>query len=87
MTDMKLEIVVIPVSDVDRAKAFYTKLGWRVGDDIVNGDNFRAVQLTPPNSAVRSRLAKEYGRQARLVPWRPDRLRYRGGGFANAISN
>jgi catechol 2,3-dioxygenase-like lactoylglutathione lyase family enzyme len=37
---------------VDRAKAFYTKLGWRVDDDIVNGDDFRAVQLTPPNSAA-----------------------------------
>lgn len=50
--DMKFEVAIVPVSDVDRAKAFYTKLGWRVDDDIVNGDDFRAVQVTPPNSAA-----------------------------------
>ena len=50
--DMKFEVAIVPVSDVDRAKAFYTKLGWRVDDDIVNGNDFRAVQLTPPNSAA-----------------------------------
>jgi catechol 2,3-dioxygenase-like lactoylglutathione lyase family enzyme len=50
--DMKFEVAIVPVSDVDRAKAFYTKLGWRVDDDIVNGEDFRAVQLTPPNSAA-----------------------------------
>jgi catechol 2,3-dioxygenase-like lactoylglutathione lyase family enzyme len=49
---MKFEVSIVPVSDVDRAKAFYTKLGWRVDDDIVNGSDFRAVQLTPPNSAA-----------------------------------
>src|ERR1700723_2012748 len=48
--DMKFEVAIVPVSDVDRAKAFYTKLGWRVDDDIVNGNDFRAVQLTPPES-------------------------------------
>jgi len=47
--DMKLEVVVIGVSDVDRAKAFYEKLGWRLDADFANGD-FRVVQLTPPNS-------------------------------------
>src|SRR6201998_2434268 len=50
--DMKFEVAIVPVSDVDRAKSFYTKLGWRVDDDIVNGKDFRAVQLTPPNSAA-----------------------------------
>ena len=45
----KLEVVVIPVSDVDRAKAFYEKLGFRLDIDIVN-EKFRAVQFTPPNS-------------------------------------
>src|ERR1700756_3937894 len=50
--DMKFEVAIVPVSDVDRAKAFYTKLGWRVDHDIVNGDEFRAVQLTPPTSAA-----------------------------------
>jgi catechol 2,3-dioxygenase-like lactoylglutathione lyase family enzyme len=46
---MKLEVVIIPVSDVDRAKTFYEKLGWRLDADITR-DTFRAVQLTPPNS-------------------------------------
>src|SRR6478735_7861327 len=47
--DMKLEIVVVGVSDVDRAKAFYEKLGWRVDADFSNED-FRVVQFTPHNS-------------------------------------
>jgi catechol 2,3-dioxygenase-like lactoylglutathione lyase family enzyme len=47
---MKLEVALIPVSDVDRAKEFYTRLGWRLDDDIVMGDDFRVVQLTPPGS-------------------------------------
>ncbi len=47
--DMKLEVVVIPVSDVDRAKRFYGGLGWRLDADFT-GENFRAVQLTPPGS-------------------------------------
>jgi catechol 2,3-dioxygenase-like lactoylglutathione lyase family enzyme len=46
---MKLEVTLIPVSDVDRAKEFYTRLGWRL-DDIVMGNDFRVVQLTPPGS-------------------------------------
>ena len=50
MVDMKLEVVVIPVSDVDRAKEFYGGLGWRVDADRAAGDNFRIVQLTPPGS-------------------------------------
>jgi catechol 2,3-dioxygenase-like lactoylglutathione lyase family enzyme len=48
--DMKLEVALIPVLDVDRAKEFYTRLGWRLDDDIVNGNDFRVVQLTPPGS-------------------------------------
>jgi catechol 2,3-dioxygenase-like lactoylglutathione lyase family enzyme len=47
--DMKLEVLIIPVSDVDRAKAFYEKLGWRLDADFPK-DDFRVVQLTPPNS-------------------------------------
>ncbi|MGZ4676179.1 MAG: VOC family protein [Acidimicrobiia bacterium] len=49
--DLKLEAVVIPVSDVDRAKRFYERLGWRLDADLANGDSFRIVQLTPPGSA------------------------------------
>jgi catechol 2,3-dioxygenase-like lactoylglutathione lyase family enzyme len=48
--DMKFEIVVIPVSDVDRAKGFYAKLGWRLDADYDNGKDFRVVQFTPPGS-------------------------------------
>jgi catechol 2,3-dioxygenase-like lactoylglutathione lyase family enzyme len=48
--DMKLEVVTLPVSDVDRAKRFYESLGWRLDADIVRGDEFRVVQLTPPRS-------------------------------------
>jgi catechol 2,3-dioxygenase-like lactoylglutathione lyase family enzyme len=50
--DMKLEIVMIGVSDIDRAKAFYEKLGWRFDGDFTAGDDFRAVQMTPPNSGA-----------------------------------
>jgi catechol 2,3-dioxygenase-like lactoylglutathione lyase family enzyme len=49
--DMKLEVVVIPVADVDRAKRFYGGLGWRLDADFVVGDAFRGVQFTPPGSS------------------------------------
>ena len=49
--DMKFEIVVIPVSDVDRAKEFYARLGWRLDADFANGPEYRVVQFTPPGSA------------------------------------
>jgi catechol 2,3-dioxygenase-like lactoylglutathione lyase family enzyme len=48
--DMKFEIVVIPVSDVDRAKEFYEKLGWRLDADFDSGKDFRVIQFTPPGS-------------------------------------
>jgi catechol 2,3-dioxygenase-like lactoylglutathione lyase family enzyme len=48
--DMKLEVLVIPVSDVDRAKAFYKLLGWREDADFVASEEFRVIQLTPPGS-------------------------------------
>ncbi len=48
--DMKFEAVVIPVADVDRSKAFYTKLGWRVDADFPFDNGFRVVQFTPPGS-------------------------------------
>ena len=49
--DMKLEVVVVPVSDVDRAKRFYTGLGWREDADFAKTPDFRVIQLTPPGSA------------------------------------
>ena len=48
--DYRLEVVVIPVSDVDRAHAFYKGLGWRLDADVVAGNDFRLVQVTPPGS-------------------------------------
>ena len=48
--NMKLEVVIIPVSDVDRAKAFYEKLGWRFDGDFAGEGNLRAIQFTPPGS-------------------------------------
>ena len=49
--DMRLEVVVVPVADVDRAKAFYQALGWRLDADFATGADFRVVQMTPPGSA------------------------------------
>ncbi|HWE20462.1 MAG TPA: VOC family protein, partial [Hyphomicrobiaceae bacterium] len=48
--DMKLEVIVIPVSDVDRAKRFYSNLGWRLDAEFAAGDDFRVIQFTPPGS-------------------------------------
>src|SRR5260221_9216862 len=50
--DMKFEIVVIPGSDVDRAKRFYGGLGWRLDADFAAGDDWRVIQFTPPGSAA-----------------------------------
>jgi len=49
--DMKLEVVILPVSDVDRAKRFYADLGWRQDADFANDQGWRVVQMTPPGSA------------------------------------
>ena len=56
--DIKLEVVVIPVSDVDRAKAFYEKLGWRLDIDYVRDENHRVVQFTPPGSEASIHIGK-----------------------------
>src|SRR5439155_25186990 len=48
--DMKFEVVVTPVSDADRAKEFYGRLGWRLDADYASGDDFRVIQVTPPGS-------------------------------------
>jgi catechol 2,3-dioxygenase-like lactoylglutathione lyase family enzyme len=48
--DLALEVVTLPVADVERAKAFYAGLGWRLDADIARGEDFRVVQFTPPHS-------------------------------------
>src|SRR3977135_3540735 len=50
IVNMKFEVIVIPVADVDRSKAFYTKLGWRLDADFPFDNGFRVVQFTPPGS-------------------------------------
>jgi catechol 2,3-dioxygenase-like lactoylglutathione lyase family enzyme len=56
--DMKLEVVVIPIADVDRSKRFYEQLGWRLDADFGAGPNFRVVQFTPPGSAASIHFGK-----------------------------
>ena len=56
--DMKFEVVVIPVSDVDRAKEFYAGLGWRLDAEFESGQDFRIMQFTPPGSACSIILGK-----------------------------
>ncbi|MDK1489812.1 VOC family protein [Sinorhizobium sp. 7-81] len=56
--DFKLEAIVIPVSDVDRSKRFYSDLGWRLDADFVVGETFRVVQFTPPGSPASIHFGK-----------------------------
>jgi catechol 2,3-dioxygenase-like lactoylglutathione lyase family enzyme len=56
--DMKFEVVIIPVSDVDRAKQFYGKLGWRLDADFTVGEDFRVIQFTPPGSGCSVQFGK-----------------------------
>jgi predicted enzyme related to lactoylglutathione lyase len=56
--DLKLEVVTLPVSDVERAKRFYQGLGWRLDADISHGDDFRVVQFTPPHSECSIHIGK-----------------------------
>jgi catechol 2,3-dioxygenase-like lactoylglutathione lyase family enzyme len=58
MRDLKLEVIVLPVSDVDRAKRFYEGLGWRLDADFTDGKDWRAMQLTPPGSPASIILGK-----------------------------
>lgn len=51
MVDMHLEVSIVPVSDADRAKAFYQGLGWRLDDDVAPAEGIRLIQFTPPGSA------------------------------------
>jgi len=89
--DMKLEVVTLPVSDVDRAKRFYQSLGWRLDADIAVGDAFRVVQLTPTHSACSIAFGKgvttgEPGSVQRLILAcrRPARARSIAGSLCSA---
>jgi catechol 2,3-dioxygenase-like lactoylglutathione lyase family enzyme len=93
--DMKLEVVVIPVSDVDKAMDFYQALGWRLDADVTPGLDYRVVQLTPPGSACSvifgtgasevfhdaSGIFHHAGTQARITGPAPDHASY--GSFAS----
>jgi catechol 2,3-dioxygenase-like lactoylglutathione lyase family enzyme len=59
-SDQKLEVVVLPVSDVERSKRFYERLGWRLDADFAKGDEWRVVQLTPPGSACSVMIGKGF---------------------------
>ncbi len=56
--DFSLEVVVLPVSDPDRAKRFYAELGWRLDIDFIVGEHFRGIQFTPPGSACSVHFGK-----------------------------
>jgi predicted lactoylglutathione lyase len=56
--DMNLEVVTVPVSDVDRAKEFYSRIGWRFDIDLALSDDFRTVQFTPPHSGCSIQFGK-----------------------------
>ena len=58
--DMKLEVAVLPVSDVDRSKSFYRNLGWQLDADFTRKDGSRAVQLTPPGSPASIHLGGKF---------------------------
>ena len=84
-TGLKLEVVAIPVSDVDRAKRFYENLGWRLDADFTNGDDWRLVQMTPPGSTCSVMFGKGFttaapGSASGNIP----RGRRRGGGSRRA---
>jgi catechol 2,3-dioxygenase-like lactoylglutathione lyase family enzyme len=66
--DMHLEVQIIPVSDVDRAKQFYQRLGWRLDADDAPLDGLRIVQFTPPARGPRSRSAPDSPRPRRARP-------------------
>jgi len=66
--DMKLEVEIIPVSDVERSKRFYQRLGWRLDDDVSPVDGIRIVQFTPRAQRAQSRSAKESRRRGLARP-------------------
>ena len=67
---MNLEVNVIPVSDVDRSKQFYERMGWRLDDDAAPLDGLRIVQFTPPGSGTSVTSARDLPRPRRARHWR-----------------
>jgi len=74
VVDMKLEVVTVPVSDVDRAKSFYESLGWRLDIDLVVSDDIRLVQMTPPHSECSIHFGKGLYPFTTMEPGSLDRL-------------
>jgi len=72
--DMKLEVVTLPVSDVDRARSFYEGLGWRMDVDLVVSDEVRLVQMTPPHSQCSIHFGKGLYPFTEMEPGSVDRL-------------
>jgi catechol 2,3-dioxygenase-like lactoylglutathione lyase family enzyme len=72
--DMALEVVTVPVSDVDRAKRFYQSLGWRLDIDLAAGDDIRLVQMTPPHSQCSIHFGKGLYPLTAMEPGSLDRL-------------
>jgi catechol 2,3-dioxygenase-like lactoylglutathione lyase family enzyme len=72
--DMALEVVTVPVSDVDRAKRFYESLGWRLDADFAAGDDARLVQMTPPHSQCSIHFGKGVYPFTAMEPGSLDRL-------------
>jgi len=72
--DMKLEVVTVPVSDIDRAKSFYEGLGWRLDADLVLGDDVRLLQMTPPHSQCSIHFGKGLYPPTAMKPGSLDRL-------------
>ena len=76
MVDMHLEVDVIPVSDVDRSKQFYGRLGWRLDDDVAPADGVRIVQFAPPGSGCSVTLQGNNRSRAGFGRSRARRLRH-----------
>jgi catechol 2,3-dioxygenase-like lactoylglutathione lyase family enzyme len=72
--DMKLEVVTVPVSDIDRAKSFYQSLGWRLDVDLVVSDDIRLLQMTPPHSQCSIHFGQGLHPPTAMEPGSLDRL-------------
>jgi hypothetical protein len=77
--DMKLEVAIIPVSEVEQSKQFYQRLGWRLDDDVAPAKDIRIVQFTPPGSACSVTFGKGITPAAWLGRRWAGRVRHRSG--------